>query len=121
MLNIGFIGCGNMGSIIAMAVNKSQKECKFFLSDLNHQNANSLSCETGGKVCDNIEIAKKLRMLLETERVGTVLDTCHAMMTKHIMQTERRIVRQFQPLFERRKTDRSTRYSNDNGKAVERL
>lgn len=58
MLNIGFIGCGNMGSIIAMAVNKSQKECKFFLSDLNHQNANSLSCETGGKVCDNIEIAK---------------------------------------------------------------
>ncbi len=58
MLNIGFIGCGNMGSIIAMAVNKCQKECRFFLSDLNHQNANLLSCETGGKVCDNIEIAK---------------------------------------------------------------
>lgn len=58
MLNIGFIGCGNMGSIIAMAVNNSNQDCKFFLSDLNHQNANKLSCETGGKVCDNKEIAK---------------------------------------------------------------
>ena len=36
---------------------------------------------------DNVEIAKKLRMLLETERVGTVLDTCHAMMTKKYVGT----------------------------------
>ena len=35
---------------------------------------------------DNIEIVEKLRMLLETDRIGTVLDTCHAMMTQKYVQ-----------------------------------
>lgn len=34
---------------------------------------------------DNIEIVKKLREMLNTDRVGTVLDTCHAMITKKYM------------------------------------
>lgn len=35
---------------------------------------------------DNIELAEKLRLLLDTDRVGTVLDTCHAMMTKKYVE-----------------------------------
>ena len=35
---------------------------------------------------DNVEIAKKLRLLLDTDRVGTVLDTCHAMMSKKYIE-----------------------------------
>lgn len=31
---------------------------------------------------DNVQMALELRQLLDTDRVGTVLDTCHAMMTK---------------------------------------
>ena len=31
---------------------------------------------------DNVDIANKLRFDLNTERIGTVLDTCHAMITK---------------------------------------
>ncbi len=59
MINIGFIGCGNMGSIIAMAVNKSDVQCNLFLSDANNPSANALSCETGGRVSDNISIAEE--------------------------------------------------------------
>lgn len=31
---------------------------------------------------DNVEIAKRMCLLLDTDRIGTVLDTCHAMMTQ---------------------------------------
>lgn len=48
-----------MGSIIAMAVMDSNVECSLFLSDLNNRGANALSCETGGRVCDNIQIANE--------------------------------------------------------------
>lgn len=74
MLNIGFIGCGNMGSVLATAVNNSQLECKLYLSDANHSVSNLLSCQTGGTVCDNIQVAKQCDYIFLAVKPNIVLD-----------------------------------------------
>ena len=56
MLKIGFIGCGNMGTALAVAAAKSNAE--IYLSDCDESKAVKLCEKTGGKVVSNTEIAK---------------------------------------------------------------
>ncbi len=77
MLKVGFIGCGNMGSVLAMAVCNSDSDCKLFLSDANNSVANSLSCETGGTVCDNIQIATECDYIFLAVKPNIILDVAN--------------------------------------------
>ena len=55
-MNIGFIGCGNMGAALAAAVAKSDG-IKLYLSDYNKEKAESLASELLGCATTNMKIA----------------------------------------------------------------
>ena len=56
MIKAGFIGCGNMGGTLATAASKTNNE--IYLSDLSDK-LESFAKAIGGRVSDNIEIAKE--------------------------------------------------------------
>ncbi len=59
MKKLGFIGCGNMGGALILAASKSEAEKELLLSDILTEKARSLAEKTGGKVCDNITVARE--------------------------------------------------------------
>lgn len=74
MLKVGFIGCGNMGSVLATAASNSEAECRLYLSDANNTMANALSCETGGVVSDNIQIASLCDYIFLAVKPNVILE-----------------------------------------------
>ena len=59
MKKLGFIGTGNMGGALILAASKSKIEKELLLSDIITEKAESLAEKTGGKVCDNVTVAKE--------------------------------------------------------------
>jgi pyrroline-5-carboxylate reductase len=57
-MTIGFIGCGNMGGALALAVSRSS-EAKLLLCDTDPSKAAALSLATGGKIATINEVAEK--------------------------------------------------------------
>lgn len=57
-MNIGFIGCGNMGGALALAVSK-HPDAKIYLCDTDNAKTAALSLATGGEVADIYEVAEK--------------------------------------------------------------
>ena len=55
-MNIGFIGCGNMGGALARAISRN-KNVKVYISDNNRPLAETFAKEIGGEVVDNIRAA----------------------------------------------------------------
>lgn len=74
MLNVGFIGCGNMGSALSTAVTNSKIEYKLYLADANNTVANELSCKTGGTVSTNKKIAEECDYIFLAVKPNIVLD-----------------------------------------------
>lgn len=52
-MNIGLIGCGNMGSALIASCAKSSLSCSFFLSDADKTKSAALAATLGGTVSDN--------------------------------------------------------------------
>lgn len=61
-INVGFIGCGNMGGALAKAVEKSEL-CDILLADMDNEKANALATETGGTVVTVDDIAKTAKYI----------------------------------------------------------
>ena len=61
-INVGFIGCGNMGGALAKAVAKSET-CDILLADMDNEKANALATETGGTVVTVDDIAKTAKYI----------------------------------------------------------
>ncbi len=59
MSTIGFIGCGNMGSALAMAVYRSNQAEKIYLSNRTQEKAITLAEKTEGVVTDNLGVCEK--------------------------------------------------------------
>lgn len=60
---LGFIGCGNMGSAIAIAANKKISGEQIILSNRTVAKAQKLAERIGAKVGNNIDVAKKSRFI----------------------------------------------------------
>ncbi len=61
-MKIGFIGCGNMGGALALAVSKIQ-DTKIYLCDTDSSKAAALQLATGGEIADAFEIAEHCRYI----------------------------------------------------------
>ncbi len=55
-MNIGFIGCGNMGGALARAINCNM-QINIYISDHDREKAANLAREIGGKNADNITVS----------------------------------------------------------------
>ena len=62
MYKFGFIGCGNMGGTLALAVAKNEKNLA--VSDANSQAAAKISEKTGAAVLGNLEIAEQCQYIV---------------------------------------------------------
>lgn len=62
MYTFGFIGCGNMGGALAVAVSKKEKNIA--LADKNGESCEKLAALTGGAVSSNEDIAKNARYIV---------------------------------------------------------
>lgn len=62
MYDFGFIGCGNMGGALALAVSKTTKNIALCDADLTK--AQALADSTGGKVADCNEVAKNSKFVV---------------------------------------------------------
>ena len=74
-MKIGFIGTGNMGSAIAIGVNKNIK-CDFYLANRTISKAETLKNNIGGVVCDNRTVAKECDLIylcVEPQQADEVL------------------------------------------------
>lgn len=60
---LGFIGCGNMGSAIAIAANKKIPGEQIILSNRTVAKAQKLSEKIGAKIGSNIDVAEKSRFI----------------------------------------------------------
>ncbi len=58
-IKYGFIGCGNMGSALALALAKNIKGCEIALSDHDEAKKSELAEKIGAKCSSNAEIAEK--------------------------------------------------------------
>ncbi len=58
-MNIGFIGCGNMGSALALAVDKSSMDTNLFFANRTPAKAEALAERLGGSVSTNCDIAQQ--------------------------------------------------------------
>ncbi len=61
-MNIGFIGCGNMGGALAKAISRNLNT-KLYISDNDREKAESFSKEIGATVCTNTEAASLSELL----------------------------------------------------------
>ena len=75
-MNVGFVGCGNMGGAIALAASKSSLKPQIYLADHNAHKVNALcekiSAHAAGvqeiaEICDEI---KKKELLSAVEKSG---------------------------------------------------
>ncbi|MBP5152452.1 MAG: pyrroline-5-carboxylate reductase [Lachnospiraceae bacterium] len=58
MKKYGFIGCGNMGGALALALSKTVSGDNIFLANKTAKKAEDLAVKTGGRVTDNKTVAK---------------------------------------------------------------
>lgn len=63
MYQCGFIGCGNMGSALALAASRNLRE-GLGLSNPTREKAQALAAKTGAAVCDNRTLAQQSKMLV---------------------------------------------------------
>lgn len=61
-IKVGFIGCGNMGGALALAVAKSEL-CEILLADIDSEKATELANKTGAEVTENKQIAKTAKFI----------------------------------------------------------
>ena len=63
MISFGFIGCGNMGGTLALAVAKTVRE-GVAVADLSAEAAERIARESGAKVSSNAELAERAKYLV---------------------------------------------------------
>jgi len=76
-IKVGFIGCGNMGGALAMAVAKSGL-CEILLTDVDTEKAQALAEETGGIVADIntvVETAKYIFLGVKPQMMAELIDS----------------------------------------------
>lgn len=62
---IGFIGCGNMGSVIAKAIYRNAGEASFYLANRPKKQAEELSLQMpGSSVVSNVDVAEKCDLIV---------------------------------------------------------
>lgn len=61
-IKVGFIGCGNMGGALAVAVSKTDNT-EILLADAMAEKADSMAQKTGGTVADTLSVAKTAKYI----------------------------------------------------------
>ena len=61
-IKVGFIGCGNMGGALALAVSKAQGS-EILLTDALCEKAEAMAQKTGGKVVTTEDVAKTAKYI----------------------------------------------------------
>lgn len=75
MKKLGFIGTGNMGGALILAASKSETEKELLLSDILSEKAEALAEKTGGKVVDNVTVAKEADFIFLGVKPQMLADT----------------------------------------------
>ena len=84
-MNIGFIGCGNMGGALALAISNNPAT-KLYLCDTDVSKSAALQLATGGEIAEIHELAEKCDFIflgVKPAGIGTVLSAISATLAKN--------------------------------------